>query len=210
MNIPQLILFIPPILLALTVHEYSHGMAAYKLGDPTAKQAGRLTLNPLAHLDPLGTLALLILHFGWAKPVPVNPYYLHNPRRDMIWISLAGPGANIVLAFLTGLVQQYLVGQGIIHYNSIPHIALSFTVFINLMLAFFNLIPVPPLDGSKVVAGLIPLQYLRQWETFERFGGFIIIGLFLVGNMTGIRVFKPIFKLAAAIYTLFTGEQSLF
>ena len=180
------------------------------MGDPTAKQAGRLTLNPLAHLDPLGTLALLILHFGWAKPVPVNPYYLHNPRRDMIWISLAGPGANIVLAFLTGLVQQYLVGQGIIHYNSIPHIALSFTVFINLMLAFFNLIPVPPLDGSKVVAGLIPLQYLRQWETFERFGGFIIIGLFLVGNMTGIRVFKPIFKLAAAIYTLFTGEQSLF
>jgi len=185
-------------------------MMAYRLGDPTAKDAGRLTLNPLAHLDPVGTLALLILHFGWAKPVPVNPYYLHNPRRDMIWISLAGPGANIVLAFFLGLIQHFLVGQGIIHYHSIPHVMLGFTVFINLMLAFFNLIPVPPLDGSKVVAGLIPIQYLHRWETFERFGGFIIIGLFLVGNMTGIRIFKPIFNLAAILYTMFTGEQSLF
>ncbi|NQU05906.1 MAG: site-2 protease family protein [Calditrichaeota bacterium] len=210
MNFTQIILFLPPILIALTFHEYAHGMMAYRLGDPTAKRAGRLTLNPLSHLDPIGTLALLLVHFGWAKPVPVNPAYLSNPRRDMIWISLAGPGANIVLAFILGVIQQFLIGQGIISHHSIPHIMLSFTVFINLMLAFFNLMPLPPLDGSKVVGGLIPMQYLRMCETFERFGGFIIIALFLLGSMTGISIFKPIFKLSAIVYTAFTGEQSLF
>ena len=200
----------PPILIALTFHEYAHGMMAYRLGDPTAKRAGRLTLNPLSHLDLIGTLALLLVHFGWAKPVPVNPAYLSNPRRDMIWISLAGPGANIVLAFILGVIQQFLIGQGIIGHHSIPHLMLSFSVFINLMLAFFNLMPLPPLDGSKVVGGLIPMQYLRIWETFERFGGFIIIALFLIGSVTGISIFKPIFKLSAIVYTAFTGEQSLF
>jgi Zn-dependent protease len=200
----------PPILIALTFHEYAHGMMAYRLGDPTAKRAGRLTLNPLSHLDLIGTLALLLVHFGWAKPVPVNPAYLNNPRRDMIWISLAGPGANIVLALIVGMAFQFLIKQGIIGYRGIPYLILSFTVFINLMLAFFNLIPLPPLDGSKVVGGLIPMQYIRIWETFERFGGFIIIALFLIGTLTGINVFSPIFKLSAIVYTAFTGEQSLF
>ena len=210
LNYAQLILFIPAILLALTVHEYAHGMTAYRLGDPTAKNMGRLTLNPLAHLDLVGTLALLIVHFGWAKPVPVNPYYFSNPRRDMIWVSLAGPASNIMLAFVAGLVQNFLIDSGIIHFMSVPHIMLSFLVFINLMLAFFNLIPIPPLDGSKIVAGLLPIQYLPKWEAFERVGWIVIIGLFFFGRFTGLYFFSPIFNLSRALYSLFTGETSLF
>jgi len=210
LNIAQLILFIPSILLALTVHEFAHGFIAFRLGDPTARNMGRLTLNPLAHLDLVGTLALLIFHFGWAKPVPVNPSYFRNPRRDMIWVSLAGPGANILLALITGMCQKFMVISGIIDQFSIPHLMLAFTVFINLMLAFFNLIPIPPLDGSKVVGGLIPLQYLAKWEAFERIGWIVIIGLFFFGRYTGVFFFSPIFKLSRLFYSLFTGEVTLF
>ena len=210
MNFAQLILFVPPILLALTVHEYAHGLTAFRLGDPTAKKYGRLTLNPLAHLDLVGTLALLLFHFGWAKPVPVNPSYFRNPRRDMIWVSLAGPGANIVLALIIGVLQSFLVDSGIIGYRTIPHLMLSFTVYINLMLAFFNLIPIPPLDGSKVVGGLLPMHHLAKWEIFERFGWIVIIGLFFFGRYTGIYFFSPIFGLSRMFFSLFTGEAPLF
>lgn len=210
MNLTQTVLFIVPILLALTVHEYAHGWVAYKLGDPTAKAAGRLTFNPLSHLDVIGTVALLLFHFGWAKPVPVDPRYFRDPRRAMVWVAAAGPGANIALAFVLGILQRTLVESGIIGFYSIPHIIIGFTVFINLMLAFFNMLPIPPLDGSKVVAGLLPLQYLERWIQFERSGWIIIIGLFFIGSMTGIPVFKPIFHLARVLYWMFTGETSMF
>ena len=104
----QFLIIAPPILFALTVHEYAHGWVALKFGDPTAKMAGRLTLNPLSHLDPIGTIMLFLIHLGWAKPVPVNPYYFRDPRRDMMWVSFAGPGANILAAFGFGLIIRFL------------------------------------------------------------------------------------------------------
>ncbi|MEA1986998.1 MAG: site-2 protease family protein, partial [Candidatus Marinimicrobia bacterium] len=160
MNLTNILALAVPILFALTIHELSHGMVAYYFGDPTAKNAGRLTLNPLAHLDPIGTLMIFIVHFGWAKPVPVNPAYLRNPKKDMIWISLAGPASNMVLAFITGLLIR-VVGLNITDNFTLDFIKmmLYYSLTINLALAVFNLIPIPPLDGSKILAGLLPPKY---------------------------------------------------
>jgi len=207
----KIALLIPPILAALTVHEYAHGLAAWRLGDPTARRAGRLTLNPLAHLDPIGTLMLFLFYFGWARPVPVNPSYFRNPRRDMIWVALAGPGANIILAMVLGAVLQFLLKNGIIATFGVAYLMLGFTIFINLMLAFFNLIPIPPLDGSKVVGGLLPQEYLAWWESFERVGFLVLIGLILLGRFTGISLFgSTILPLSNALYRMFTGGAPLF
>ncbi|UCG66738.1 MAG: site-2 protease family protein [Deltaproteobacteria bacterium] len=112
MEIRTLLLLAPPILLTLTFHEYAHAYVAYKYGDDTAKRSGRLTLNPLGHLDPLGTIMIFLVHFGWAKPVPVNPYRLRNPKRDMLWISAAGPLANMVLALMSGILLRLVFAIG--------------------------------------------------------------------------------------------------
>jgi len=184
-------------------------MAAYRLGDPTAKDAGRLTLNPLAHLDLVGTIALFIVHIGWAKPVPVNPYYFQNPRRDMVKVAIAGPGSNIILALISGIILHNLIGSVITPY-SVFHKMMSFMVFINVALAIFNMIPIPPLDGSKVVAGMIPIQHLDKWEAFERKGGFILIGLILLGMLTGISVFAPVFYMSYFLSELFSGRAPIY
>jgi len=206
----QMVLLFPPILAALTVHEYSHGMIAYRLGDPTAKDAGRLTLNPFAHLDLVGTIMLFIVHFGWAKPVPVNPYYFKNPRRDMIWVALAGPGANVVLAWVVGLAMQLIYTQAFpamvsVSFLNYIYTLLAFTVYINLMLAMFNLIPIPPLDGSKIVAGLIPQEYVGMWYRFERLGGLLLLGLVLYGMFTRTPIFSFISIPSEWFYAIFTG-----
>ncbi len=209
--VAKIVLFAPAILAALTVHEYAHGLVAWRLGDPTAKRLGRLTLNPLAHLDPIGTLMLFIFYIGWAKPVPVNPAYFHNPRRYMVWVALAGPGANIILALILGILLQFLLSAGLIVPFGISYTMLGFTIFINLMLAFFNLIPIPPLDGSRVVGGLLPPQYLRGWEAFERVGWVVLIGIILLGRVTGLHLFgSTIFPLSNAFYRIFTGGAPLF
>ncbi len=209
-NITTILLTLPSILLALTIHEYAHGLVAYKLGDPTAKEAGRLTFNPLAHLDLMGTIAIILIHIGWAKPVPVNPYYFRNPKRDMIWVSAAGPASNILLAFIFGILFQLLHFFGLLMQHPVLYIVISFTIFINLILAIFNLIPIPPLDGSKIVGGLIPLQHLRLWEEFERKGMFILLGLIMINFMLGINVFRPIFWMANFLFLLMTGTSSPF
>lgn len=185
-NLQTLVLLIPVILLALSVHEYSHGMVAYRLGDPTAKYAGRLTLNPLSHLDPIGTLMLFLVHFGWAKPVPVDPRYFANPRRDMLWVALAGPASNMVLAFLSGLVIRFIkinpdpfmgnfVGEAFID-------MMFLSLEINLILAVFNFLPIPPLDGSKILYGLLPPEYDHIAYNLERYGPFILLALLLLGR----------------------------
>jgi Zn-dependent protease len=169
------------LLVAMTVHEFAHGLVAYKLGDPTASLSGRLTLNPLAHIDPFWTLLLpLVLFlsssgnfvFGAAKPVPVNYWSLKNPKRDMIWIGLAGPLANFILAFGVALVLRFIPPQGLI-----GHLLFQLLT-INVVLAVFNLIPIPPLDGSKILIGLLPEQLSQVLASFERYG-FIILFLFI-------------------------------
>jgi len=174
----ELLLWAPGILFALTIHEYAHGWVADKLGDPTARYAGRLTLNPLSHLDPLGTIMLFLVHFGWAKPVPVDPSFLKNPKRDMMWISLAGPTANIVSAVLLGWVFRLLVDIGL---TSGPLLVVVYNgVRINLVLAVFNLIPIPPLDGSKILMGLLPPEQAFRFQQLERKGPLILLGIIVL------------------------------
>lgn len=167
---------------AVILHEYSHGWVAYKLGDPTAKYAGRLTLNPIEHIDPFGTillpLMLILLRspviFGWAKPVPVNFWNLRNPRRDMIWVGLAGPMTNFLLAVL---FSQFLK----IPSPEIIRQFLASAVIINLVFAVFNLMPIPPLDGSRVVSGLLPYRYATIYNEWERYGAMLIFLLLFLG-----------------------------
>ncbi|HZK40596.1 MAG TPA: site-2 protease family protein [Atribacterota bacterium] len=194
-NIFEIVWSIPAVLIAITFHEYWHGRMAYKLGDPTAAEAGRLTLNPLAHLDPIGTLMLLLFRFGWAKPVPVNFNRLKHPKRDMIYVSLAGPIANVVIAVIFALVLRLsysLVGK-ITMAQSSSFFNLSITVLkgwliflqtgviINIALAIFNLIPVPPLDGFKILLGLLPYPQAYKFAKLERYGPIFLLILVFSG-----------------------------
>lgn len=169
---------------AFTIHEFSHGWMALKLGDPTAKYSGRLTLNPLSHIDPLGTIIIPILLylsnspfiFGWAKPVPVNFHMLKNPKRDILWVGLAGPLANIIMAIAIGTILRLnLVG------NVEVFSVLQSLGIINLVLAIFNLIPVPPLDGSRVLLSLLPDNFAKSYAKLEPIGIFILIILLSLG-----------------------------
>jgi Zn-dependent protease len=201
----------PGILAALTVHEFSHGWMAYKLGDNTAKDMGRLTLNPLAHLDPIGTIMLFLVHFGWAKPVPVNPYNFRGDiRKGMVKVALAGPVSNVIFAAVQGVIFQFMFRSGMIEFGTFGYRMFTLAIFINLMLAFFNMIPIPPLDGSKVVAGLLPPDYLPMWDAFERKGSMILMGLILVSYLLHIPIFgSTIFPIANFFYQMFAGGAPL-
>lgn len=188
----QLIIQVPPLLFALTFHELAHGYVAYRLGDPTAKNAGRLTMNPLKHLDPLGVLAFIIMKIGWAKPVPVDPRYFKNPQKDMLLVALAGPAANLVLAIASALLARALVML-----NLLPMFVLQpavgmlvASVWINIMLAVFNCLPIPPLDGSKVLMGLLPFEAARSYAKLEPFGFLLLLALFYTGIIS--KIIMPI------------------
>lgn len=193
----QIIILAPPFLFALTIHEYSHGMVAFRLGDPTARDLGRLTLNPLKHLDPLGVLAFIIMKIGWAKPVPVNPRYFRTPLKDMIWVALAGPAANLFTAIASSLLAELLmlfaplIPQPILF----PLLQmLGASIWINLILAVFNLLPIPPLDGSKVLMGLLPARQAASYSRLEPFGFIILLVLFYTGILQ--KILMPIIGLA--------------
>ncbi|MDD3807457.1 MAG: site-2 protease family protein [Candidatus Marinimicrobia bacterium] len=179
-----------PILIAITFHEVSHGYVAWKHGDPTAKMMGRLTLNPLVHLDPIGTLMLFLVRFGWAKPVPVDPRYFKNPKKDMLWVALAGPACNMVLAFFFGLIIR---GVGLQYSASFTgtflKMVLLYGLYINLALAIFNLLPIPPLDGGRILRGLLPWRYEYIVDRLERYGPFVLMGLIFFEMFTGIDIF---------------------
>jgi len=171
----ELVLVVPALLIAVTVHEYAHGKVAEMLGDPTARHAGRLSLNPIHHLDPLGTLMLLIFHIGWAKPVPVNPAYFENPKRDMMYVGLAGPMAN----FITAFVASFLVRSGFIP-RGLGYSIFFYIVLINVALGVFNLIPIPPLDGSRIMAAFIPSGRFSFYRWLERYGVLLLVLLMFV------------------------------
>lgn len=194
LNISQLILWLPAVIIALTFHEYAHGRTADWLGDPTPRYQGRLTLNPLAHLDPLGFILLLIAHFGWAKPVQVNPLNFRGDRyRGMVLVSLAGPGMNLLVAFTAMLITAIAVPTRATGY--LPAI-MDGIVIINIYLALFNLIPVPPLDGSQVLAGLVRNDDLVY--NLQRYG-YIILLVLIFSGLVGM-VLSP---LSGFIYGLF-------
>lgn len=196
LTLERLIMLLPLMLIALPVHELAHGYIAYRLGDPTAKDAGRLTLNPLKHLDPFGLIMMVVAGVGWAKPVPVNSGYFKNRRSGMILVSLAGPLSNLVLSFIVmllwGLVIK-LIAIGVIVINTaamntfIGYLIdfFSFFVSVNISLAVFNLIPVPPLDGSRLISAFIPEEGYYRFARYEQYVGlaFIILVIVLPGNM---------------------------
>ena len=169
---------------AVIIHEYAHGWIAWKLGDSTAKAAGRLTLNPLAHIDPIGTiflpLILLVSNspvvFGWAKPVPVSFRNLDNPKKDMVWVGIAGPTANVLFAIFLSFILKLSVGA-----SPLFLAILTSGILINLVLAIFNMLPIPPLDGSRVTMGLLPIDLARRYAKLEPYGFIIIFGLLYLG-----------------------------
>ena len=204
----DLLILIPPILLAITFHEYAHGWMALKFGDPTAKMLGRLSLNPLVHLDPIGTLMLFIVHFGWAKPVPVDPRYFSDPKRQMIWVALAGPIANMILAFISGILIVGFSSSNLMFNSETAFFAnmLVYSLQINLALAIFNMLPIPPLDGSKILRGLLPYRYEYISNTLEQFGPWILFSLILIGMMSGFSLFwlfmSPFVRFFSSLFTL--------
>jgi len=183
--------FIVGLVSAITIHEAAHAFVAYRLGDPTAKLAGRLTLNPVSHLDPIGTLALLIVGFGWGKPTPFDPFNLRNIKRDSALISVAGAVSNFLLATLLSIpyVFAYFTNNLSLTFVSVYQI-ISVIIWINVILGVFNLIPVHPLDGFKVLAGLLPKDWYHDFIQTERYGIFIL--LFLLITQTIPRIIFPI------------------
>lgn len=194
----SILLSVIPSLLCITLHELSHGLVAYKLGDPTAKSAGRLTLNPLKHLDPVGLLMLVAFHVGYAKPVPVNMYRFKNPKRGMAVTALAGPVSNVVIAvvflFLYGLAAAPLGGSAAGKYLLRM---LNLTATISIGYAIFNMLPIPPLDGSKVLLAVLSDEGYLRLMRYERYGSLLLLAL-VWGGILG----RPLLTAIGAVYDL--------
>jgi len=204
-DIQTLLIWVIPVLFAITVHETAHGWVASKLGDHTARMMGRLTLNPIKHIDPVGTIlvpTLLYLSsagflFGWAKPVPINFSALRSPKKDMLWVALAGPGVNLIMAI------GWLIIVAIANTLNIPFLVLmgGAGIFVNLLLAIFNLLPIPPLDGGRVISSLLPGRLAYQYDQLEPYGLFILVGLLFLGVFQ--NIIWPI------VYSLLVGLSNL-
>ena len=185
--VSKIAIMLVPALLAIILHEVAHGYIAERFGDPTARLLGRLTMNPFKHLDPIGTIAIFIFGFGWARPVPVNPGNFRRPRRDMVWVALAGPTTNLLLAALSalllrglGLLDQSSIGDSQLYIQFVTPVKMmaGFSLYINVLLGVFNLIPLPPLDGGRILTGILPERQATLVSKLEPFG-FVLI-LFLV------------------------------
>jgi len=209
----ELLLRLPVVLLALTVHEFSHAYVAYRMGDPTAARLGRCTLNPLAHLDPLGTICLVFAPIGWAKPVPVNPLNFHDPRKGSLYTSAAGPASNLLQAIVWALLLRMTVFRLGVWFPDLPDKAFDAAfamcwvgVFVNVALAVFNLLPFYPLDGYRVSMELLPLEGRERMAEWAPIGPFIIIGLVIAGRMGKVDIIgKLIEPPANLLFTYVAG-----
>ena len=195
--IMNMITGLPGIIIAMVVHEFAHARVAYALGDFTPKLAGRLTLNPAAHVDPIGLLMLLVAHFGWAKPVQINPYNFSNPRRDDLLVSLAGPMANLITAFLTAIFMVLLVKMD---FEMSRGMQLVFTLImvININFAIFNMLPIPPLDGFHVLRNILPYELARQVEGLERYSMIFLIIILMTPILS--YIFVPLQRFILGIF----------
>ena len=201
-----------PGLFAITCHEVAHGAVASYFGDPTARMLGRLTLNPLKHIDIVGTLMLVMIGIGWAKPVPVVAENLRNPRRNMIWVSFAGPGVNMLIAGLSGALFRGVMllyppagFSGVVGMVLTPVLLmLVFSIYINLLLALFNLLPIPPLDGGRIAIGILPKKLAAVLESLEPYGMIIILMLFLTKT-----IHPVLFPIHTKLFTWLTGGNQI-
>jgi len=209
-SIHGFLLLAPVFIVSLTLHELAHGLTAYKLGDRTAKDMGRLTLNPIAHMDPLGSLILVLTYFGgsflfgWAKPVPVDPRNLRtSPQVGMALVGAAGPATNFVLALISGAVLAHseLTGDAF----SIA----AYSLEINVILGVFNLFPIPPLDGSRVIGGFMPRDVYERWAALDQYGMFAVFGLFILFNAQTSRILLSGFEHVVRLISFTVGGQPL-
>ena len=194
---------IPVIFFSLTVHEYSHGKIAFLLGDNTAKLLGRLSFNPFKHLDLMGTLFFCFVGFGWAKPVPVDPRNFDQPRRDMMYVAIAGPLSNLTLAVICSFFIR-IIGP---YDNAILFVLLCFGVYVNVALAIFNLLPVFPLDGSSVIKGLVPSHVAARLSGLDRFGAVLLIGIFLMDFFADTGIFGRVLIMPIAYVVQFLSQE---
>lgn len=204
------LLLAPVFVVSLTLHELAHGLTAYRLGDRTAKDMGRLTLNPIVHMDPLGSLILVITYFGgsflfgWAKPVPVDPRNLRtSPQVGMALVGAAGPATNFVLALISGaiLAHNNLTGDAFQ--------IVAYSLEINVILGVFNLFPIPPLDGSRVIGGFMPNDVYRQWASFDQYGMFVVFGVFILFNAQISRILLSAFENVVRVISAIVGGTPL-
>ncbi len=199
--IQRIIYFLPPLLLALSFHESAHAYIAYRLGDPTARDLGRVTLNPLPHIDIFGLIAIMFFPIGWAKPVPVNPYNLKNPIRDNLWISLAGPTSNLILAFISGIVFRLLYNPlgssaGGVYFLTL----IQSSVILNIILMVFNLLPIPPLDGFHVLEGMVSTETYVKLQRLQQFGPMLLLVLVLFGGRFLGAILGPVIRVLGGFF----------
>jgi Zn-dependent protease len=203
-DLKRIALVLPAVLVGFTVHEFSHALVAVRLGDSTPRDQGRLTLNPISHIELIGLLMILLVGFGWAKPVQINPRNFKNPKNDEILVSLAGPFSNLLfgIVFALALKLLFTLAPQIFYtggFGPVLFQILSYFVWINLLLAVFNLFPIPPLDGSHILLSLIPDKFIRFKLVYTRYGRFILIALILLGSFTGYTLL-PIGFLTSRVY----------
>ena len=199
----NLIAGLPGIVIAMVIHEFSHARVAYALGDYTPKMQGRLTLNPAAHVDPIGLLMLFLVHFGWAKPVQINPMNFSNPRRDDILVSLAGPASNLITAFVFTILLVFMVkldlplSEGLL-------VVFQMIIIYNINFAIFNMLPIPPLDGSHILRNLLPYELARGYEQLERYSFIFLIIILMTPVLS--YIFVPLQRF---IFGIFQGVVNI-